>query len=65
MSKVFRLRDRDGLELKCHGCDEWFSEVYIFANTPKPSENTGRTAVCVRVALRGHRDGVGMRFSNT
>jgi len=35
MSKVFRLRDRDGLELKCYGCDEWFSEIFIIANTPQ------------------------------
>jgi hypothetical protein len=33
VSKVFKLRDRDRLELKCHGCNEWFSEVYVIANT--------------------------------
>jgi hypothetical protein len=35
MSKVFKLRDRDGLELKCYGCDGWVSEVYVIANTPQ------------------------------
>jgi hypothetical protein len=35
MSKIFKLQYRDGTELKRYGCNEWFSEVYVIANTPQ------------------------------
>jgi hypothetical protein len=35
MSKIFKLQNRDGTELKCYGCEGWFNNVYVIANTPQ------------------------------
>jgi hypothetical protein len=35
MSKIFKLQNRDGNELKCYGCEGWFTNVYVIAKTPQ------------------------------
>ncbi len=69
MSKVFRLRDRDGLELKCYGCDGWFSEVYVIANTPQEAvgeyrENGGLCEECFTGTSRWSWDEIFERFKD-
>jgi hypothetical protein len=35
MSKIFRLRYKDGGELKCYGCEDWVEEIFVIAETPE------------------------------